>query len=301
MPKMGKKRVTQIFPFLLPLRLAQRKAFFYAGMRFDGRAYAGTQQEEALPYRLFAARNGLYNTDTGFDMVYQANKVFNLKIAAKALDGLLLKPGETFSFWRAVRYADKYEPYKEGLTVTNGRLGVAVGGGLCQMSNLLFWVFLHSPLSVVERHTHDVKDFPTMRDAEPEGVDATISEGWRDLKVKNETDITFQIRLSFDDANIAGSLYTDKIPPFSYEIEGKDLSYFRENGGVYQKISIYRREIDIATQKVRSENLLYTNLCAIGYQLPEGTEIGKKDEIDKAKLGGRAKLGRRAKLERRAG
>jgi vancomycin resistance protein VanW len=138
------------------------------------------------------------------------------------------------------------------------------------------WVFLHSPLSIAERHTHDVKDFPTMRDAEPEGVDATISEGWLDLKVKNETDITFQISLSFDNANITGSLFTDKAMPFIYEIEGNDLSYFRENGAVHQKISIYRREIDIDTQKVTSESLLYTNLCEIGYQLPGDTLIIEK-------------------------
>lgn len=270
---MSRKRITQIFPFLTPLRVAQRKAFFYAGMRLDGHAYTKRTQDELLPHKLFSSDNGLYNTNTGFDMAYQENKVYNLKLAAKTLNGLLIKSGETFSLWNAVRYADKYTPYKDGLTVTDGKLCTAYGGGLCQMSNLLFWVFLHSPLTIVERHTHDVKDFPTMRDAEPEGVDATISEGWLDLKVKNETDITFQISLSFDNANISGSLLTDKAVPFIYEIEGKDLSYFHKNGVVYQKISIYRREIDINTREVKSENLLYTNLCEICYQLPDDTLI----------------------------
>ncbi len=81
------------------------------------------------------------------------------------------------------------------------------GGGLCQMSNLLFWVFLHSPMTIVERHTHDIKDFPTARDGEPEGVDATVSEGWRDLKVKNDTDKTFQIGIVFDAENIYAALF----------------------------------------------------------------------------------------------
>lgn len=258
--------ITQRFPFLLPLRVAQRKIFFYVGMRFDSHAYAKTIQGEKLPHMLFSADNGLYNTNTGFDMVYQENKVFNLKLAAKTLHGLLIKPGETFSFWQMVRNADKHMPYKDGLVVKNGKLCVSHGGGLCQMSNLLFWVFLHSPLVIVERHTHKAKSFPTMRGAEPEGVDATVSEGWLDLKVKNETDITFQISLDFDNTNITGSLFADKAMRFVYEVEGKGLSYFRKNGTVYQKISVFRREVDICTRKLLSESLLYRNLCVIGYQ-----------------------------------
>lgn len=276
---MSRKRLTQLLPFLLPLRVAQRKAFFYTSMRLDGHAYAKTLQDELLPYELFSAANGLYNANTGFDMIYQENKVFNLKLAAKTLHSLLIQPGETFSFWQTVRHADKDTPYKDGLTVTNGKLGTAQSGGLCQMSNVLFWVFLHSPLTVVERHTHKAKDFPTMRDSEPEGVDATISEGWLDLKVKNETDITFQIGIAFDSMNITGSLFTDRAMPLSYEIEGKDLSYFRKSGNVYQKVSIYRREVAFDTREILSESLLYENLCEIDYELPEGTIILDKREV----------------------
>ena len=260
--------ITQKFPFLLPLRIAQRKVFFYAGMRLDRHAYAKTIQSEWLPYSLFSADSGLYNVNTGFDMIYQENKVFNLKLAAKTLNGLLIKPGETFSFWQAARGADKHTPYKDGLVVKNGNLCVASGGGLCQMSNLLFWLFLHSPLSIVERHAHRKKAFPTVQGTAPEGVDATVGEGWLDLKVKNETDRVFQIGISFCDAAITGSLFTDKPFPLMYEITGDGLSYFRNKGTVYQKISIYRREVDIDTREILSEKLLYTNLCAIGYPLP---------------------------------
>lgn len=268
--------ITQIFPFLAPLRVAQRKAMFYMGMRLDGNSYTKTIQDKMLPYKLFSADNGLYNANTGFDMVYQQNKVFNLKLAAKRLDGLLIKPGETFSLWQMIRNADKDTPYKDGLVVKNGKLCTSYGGGLCQMSNLLFWIFLHSPLSIVERHTHKVKDFPTLRDTEPEGVDATISEGWLDLKVKNETDLTIQIGISFDSTKITGSLFTEKALPSFYEIEGKDLSYYRKNGNIYQKTAIYRREIAVDTLEILSENLLYTNICEIGYKLSDGTLIEER-------------------------
>jgi len=273
---MRRKYITQIFPFLTPLRVAQRKLFFYTAMRFDRHTYAKVLQNTMFPHKLFSADSGLYNTKTGFDMVYQENKVFNLKLAAKTLNGLLIKPGETFSLCLAMRYADKHTRYKDGLEVKYGKLGTSYGGGLCQMSNLLFWVFLHSPLTIVERHTHRVKDFPTMRGAEPEGVDATVGEGWLDLKVKNETALTFQIAIEFDDTNITGSLLTNNAIPFTYEIDGKDLSYFSLNNAVYQEISIYRREIAAHTHKTMSERLLYKNLCLIKYQLPVGTEIQER-------------------------
>jgi vancomycin resistance protein VanW len=276
--KVARKRITQIFPFLLPLRVAQRKAFFYAGMRLDGSAYAKTLCDEILPHQLFSTASELYNPNTGFDMSYQENKVFNLKLAAKTLNGLLIKPGETFSFWQTVRHADKDTPYKDGLTITDGKLGIAQSGGLCQMSNLLFWVFLHSPLTIVERHPHKAR-VPNTKEGEPQGVDATINEGWLDVKVKNETDTTFQISIAFDSASITGGLFTDKVMPFVYEIDGKDLSYFRKNGKVYQKVSIYRLEIASDTRQVISESLLYENLCEINYPLPEGTEILDREEV----------------------
>lgn len=283
---MSRKCVTQRFPFITPLRAAQRKAFFYAGMRLDGHTYAKTIQRGFLPYRIFSADNGLFNPNMSFNRTYQENKVFNSKLAAKTLSGLLIKPGETFSFWQVVRYADKYTPYKDGSVVRNGKLCVAYGGGLCQLSNLLFWVLLHSPLVIAERQTHKVKDFPTLRNKEPEGVDATISEGWIDLKVRNETDTTFQIGVAFDSTTITVSLFADKAMPTFYEIDGKDLSYFCENGKVYQEIAIYRHEIDRMAQRIISEKLLYTNLCEIHYQLPKDTLIIEEKTVDTSRVQG---------------
>ena len=151
---MARKRLTERFPWLLPLRKRQRIFCFYRPMRRDGSRYCAQQTTERLPICLFTSRCPMYNTQTGFPMVYQENKVHNLKLAARQLDGLLLKPGETFSFWNRVRYADRETPYRDALTEQNGRLTTAYGGGLCQITNLLCWVFLHTPVTFVERHGH---------------------------------------------------------------------------------------------------------------------------------------------------
>ena len=74
---MGRIRVTQIFPWLLPLRRRQRVFCFYEKMRRDGNRYAKAKLDRALPYEVFSSTCPLYNAETGFDMRYQQNKVFN--------------------------------------------------------------------------------------------------------------------------------------------------------------------------------------------------------------------------------
>ena len=62
---MPRKRLTQLFPALIPLRQAQRRLFCLAGMRLDRRRYAGTQWGAVLPQRVFAYSSPLLNPDTG--------------------------------------------------------------------------------------------------------------------------------------------------------------------------------------------------------------------------------------------
>jgi len=275
---MGRKRLTQLFPWILPLRKKQRLLCFYAGMSLDKNHYASHQPDTLLPYQLFQTSCPMYNSETGFDMVYQENKVFNLKLAANVLDRIQIRPGETFSFWKLVRYADKHVPYKDGLVVYDGKLQTSPGGGLCQMSNLLFWMFLHTPLTIVERHGHRVKDFPEPPSDAPIGVDATVSEGWLDLKVKNDTDQTFQIVIAFDEENINGCVLTDVEPTATFYISNGQPLYYRKNGKVFEEVDIIQTLVPLIGNESISSNLLYRNCCEIGYQLPADTEIVDRKE-----------------------
>lgn len=269
---MPRKRLTQLFPALLPLRQAQRRLCFYGKMTLDGRKYAASRAGEALPRPVFSHSVPLYNRDTGFPMVYQENKVFNLRLAAAQLQGLLIRPGETFSFCRAIRDADRETPYKDGLIVVNGRLTTAPGGGLCQLSNLLFWLFLHSPLTIVERSGHREKDFPDLGE-QPAGVDATVAEGWLDLKVRNDTRETFQLVLSFGEDTVTGTLLADRETGVEYRVGNQNLRYRRQEGGIYEEVDVLQRMLSRATGELLGERFLYRNRCRIGYALPAGTVV----------------------------
>lgn len=276
---MTRKRLTQILPWLTPLRQWQRKSCFYAGMRLDGHRYS-REKRESIPFQtlLYQAKSRLYNAETGFPMVFQENKVWNLKLAAKALDGLVIGPGETYSFWRSVRHADREEPYRDGLALVDGKLTTSHGGGLCQMSNMLFLLFLHSPLTIVERHPHQVKEFPDPEEDGLKGVDATVAEGWLDVKVKNEGYNTFRLSVSVGEEYLEGRLLYDGEDDAYYRISNDNLTYHREEGRIYEEVDVIRhmerrgRRDKVASQK------LYHNRCEIRYPLQPNVKIVEKRE-----------------------
>lgn len=275
---MKRKRITQIFPLLLPLRRAQKKFCFYTKMFFDRNRYARTQASETLPNCIYEAKTQLFNENTGFDMKYQENKVFNLKLASVPVNGILIRSGETFSFWQLVRFAEKNGRYKDGLALQDGKLVTVAGGGLCHLSNFIFWLFLHTPLTIIERHPHQVKDFPSPDESEPDSVDATVSEGWLDLKVKNDTNMNFQIELSFDKLYLYGRILTEQAFNSRYDILNRDKRFYKKAGKVYEKVSVCRQKIDLGTEQVQSESRLYTDVFEIGYPLPEEIEVLESED-----------------------
>jgi len=275
---MKRKKLTQIFPFLIPLRRRQRTFFFYLKMWFDGNHYTTKKLEDKMPFQVYEAQSLLLNENSGFDMQYQINKVHNLKLAAKTMNLVIIKPQETFSFWQLVRNAEKYEPYKEGLCLLNSKIVAMSGGGLCQLSNLLFWLFLNTPLTIVERHHHKIEAFPLPPSDIPDGTDATVNEGWLDLKVKNETDAIFQIVISFDEQYIRGTILSDRDSGSRYQISSRNLCYFRKSGKIYQQKSIYKAKINPLNNELVEDLLLYHNQCEIGYQLSDNVPIAEKGE-----------------------
>ena len=84
------------------------------------------------------------------DMVLQYNKITNLKLAVNKLDGMVLRPGEVLSYWMCIGRTTKRKGYLEGMILQSGTFRAGVGGGLCQLSNLIYWMTLHTLLTVLE-------------------------------------------------------------------------------------------------------------------------------------------------------
>lgn len=269
---MSRRRITQIFPFLLPLRQRQRKACYYARMRLSRTRWAGTVSDHRLPHEVCLRTETMVNPHTGQPIVYQHNKAHNLRLAASTLNGLVIAPGETFSFWWRVRNADRRTPYKDGLVLQDGQLVGAYGGGLCQLSDLLLQLFLRSPLTVVERHPHTVSSFAPAP-GEVLGVDATVSEGWLDLKARNPCTYPYQLEFVFDEAHICGRLLAAEKPAQTFELFNEHTSYWRDaHGELHLAATVSRRVTDVASGLTRTERLFAVD-SLVGYGLPPGAAI----------------------------
>lgn len=116
-------------------------------------------------------------------------------------------------------------------------------------------------------------EFPETNIEEIKGVVATISEGWIDLKFKNDTKCTYQIAVTLNEENITGTIFVDMRPQVLYRVTNGSTEYFCESSGVYEYVEVDRAELDADTGEISEKHTLYTNKCKICYPLPEEVAI----------------------------
>ncbi len=116
----------------------------------------------------------------------EENTIYNIKLASKMINGILVKPQEVFSFNKYVGPAEKEDGYKESTIIANGRFENGYGGGVCQVSSTLYNAALLANLPIVERYNHSIYGDATKY--VPLGRDAAIFFGYKDLKFKNNLD-----------------------------------------------------------------------------------------------------------------
>lgn len=261
------------------LRLRLGKAW-YTGLRYllwcsPQFHWAVRRQTERLPQVQFAHATPLYRHLRGEEMTLQKNKVVNLRLAVARLDGLILEPGQTFSYWRMIGKPTCRKGYKEGMVLFLGRIGSDVGGGLCQLSNLIFWMTLHTPLTVVERYRHSHDVFPDANRTQPFGSGATCAYPHRDLMIRNETDQPFQLCLRVGDTHLEGAWRAMEPPEYRYEIVERDHRMDQASWGGYVRHNALHRRVWDRSGRLVEEQFLFTNDAIMMYSpLLEAAEEG---------------------------
>jgi len=179
------------------------------------------------------------------DMKYQYNKITNLRIAAKNLNGIVIHPGEIFSYWNLIGNPTKGKGYLEGMVLQSGQVAVGIGGGLCQLSNLIYWMALHTPLTVIERHRHGYDVFPDADRTQPFGSGATCCYPHVDLMLQNNTPFTFQLTVQVGEKFLHGAWRSDSAPVSRYEVIEKNHRINAEYWGGYTRCNeLYRQTFD---------------------------------------------------------
>ena len=98
----------------------------------NGKKFAKSKNKENFEYIWKGDTKVLLRKLHGVDMQLQKNKVVNLRIASKKIDGIIVNPGEEFSFWNLVGRTTKGKGYLEGLMISNSQLRKGIGGGTGQ-------------------------------------------------------------------------------------------------------------------------------------------------------------------------
>lgn len=133
-------------------------------------------------------------------------RIFNVTLASSRVNGVLVPPGETFSFNKALGDVSSFTGYKQAYVIQNGRTVLGDGGGVCQVSTTFFRAILDAGLPIVERTAHAYRVGYYEQDSAP-GVDATIYVPSVDLKFKNDTGHHILAQTVVDPVNLRLSVY----------------------------------------------------------------------------------------------
>jgi vancomycin resistance protein VanW len=256
------------FPFLYKVRVAQLTLKRHLLNTLSFTKFAKQRSEEALPYTCKKHQSLLRRKLGSTDPVLQENKITNLRLSLRHIDGIVIRPGETFSFWKTVGKTTAAKGYIEGLLLSNGDVKTGIGGGICQLANLLFWLALHTPLTIRERHHHSFDPFPDDQRALPFGSGASVFYNYIDLRFHNRTDQAIQFKVWLTNDHLKGSVHIAEEWPYSYHVFEKNHAFLRAGGKNYRKNEIWRDVIDKKTGNTIQQERLISNYSEVRYELP---------------------------------
>ncbi|MDE5908985.1 MAG: VanW family protein [Lachnospiraceae bacterium] len=230
------------------------------------RQFAKTRQSSHLPFVYFTHKTPLFRKLKDVDMWMQHNKVTNLRLASAKVSGILLRPGEVFSYWKLIGKPSRRKGYLDGMVLKSGTFHAGCGGGLCQLSNLIFWMTIHTPLTVTERHRHSYDVFPDSNRTQPFGSGATCFYPHGDLMIRNNTSDTYQLSIWMDDTYLHGQWRVSSSPEYRYEIIERNHEMRSEFWGGYSRHNeLYQQKYDLADNLLK-EQLIVQNSAIMMYE-----------------------------------
>ena len=254
-----------------PLRLALGKAWYINKRRlnwyFSATDFATARDEQSLPHVHASHATPMLRQLSGVDMQLQRNKMESLRVACGCIDGLILGPGQTFSFWRLVGKPTARRGFKMGFVLRNGAIAQDIGGGLCQMTNMLYWMALHTELDITERWRHGFDVFPDAGRTQPFASGATCAYNYIDLQFRNPTPDVYQISVWQEDDWLNGAIRCSATQRHRFEVFEKDHLIRHEWWGGYSRHNtLYRRRLDARSGAYLGEDFITENHAIMMYE-----------------------------------
>lgn len=262
---MGRKLFCEMNPLFYNISVFKERTKRNIKNKLDKGVLAKDKDSNELPNIVKSHTSIILRKLHNVDMDLQVNKKANLQIAASKINGLIIHPGEIFSFWYLVGEPTKKKGYQEGLVISKHGLTRDVGGGLCQLANMIHYLVLNSPLEVVELHHHSDALFPDDRRRVPFGTGTSVFYNYLDYRFKNNTDGDVQLLLWVDEDILCGELRSEKEFPYRYKLTEENHHFRKENDKYYRVSQVYKITIDKKTKEEIKKELILDNHSEVMY------------------------------------
>ena len=277
---MGRKLFCEINPTCY--KISVQKEILKRNLKdfLSGEKIAKSHSDRELPVVVKGHSSVLVRKLHGVDIELQENKAINIQLTCNKINGIIIKPDETFSFWRTVGKVGEKQGYKDGLVISrkNGDgpgLSSGIGGGLCQMANMIHWLVLNSSMTVTELHHHSDALFPDERRKVPFGTGTSIAYKSVDYRFKNETKSDVQILVWIQNGELCGEIRSAEQYPYRYKLTEENNHYRKEEDDYYRISQVYRIVIDRETRQEVAKELILDNHSKVMYD----HSLIPKDEI----------------------
>lgn len=227
--------------------------------------FARTVKKEKLPNVVSAYSSHLIKKGKGIDPVLQENKAINIKLACSKINGIMIYPGEVFSFCRTVGKMTKRKGYKEGRVIEKNQLKPGIGGGLCNLGNTIHRLILHSPMDVTEFHSHSDALAPDGAKRIPFSSGTSVSYNNIDYRFKNNTDQPVQLLVWCENETLYAELRSQAEYPWSYDLIEENHHFTKEQEKYYRISKIYKETFEKATGKLVDKKLVLDNHSEVMY------------------------------------
>ncbi len=258
---MKRKLFCEICPFTYALSLQKERWKRSIKDMFSHETYAVNHQDIRLPLVVNSQHNNMIKHGPGINPRHQQNKADNIRLACSKIDGLLIHPGETFSFWKVVGKTSRQNGFKDGRVLINGHLTAGVGGGLCNLANTINLLILHSPMTITELHHHSDALAPDPHGQHhPYSAGTSVNYNFVDYRFRNDTDQTVQLCTWCEGDELMAELRSEHPFRYAYRLTEEGHHFHQEADGTYYRISkIYRETLNPTTGEVVSRELSWDN------------------------------------------
>lgn len=231
----------------------------------QGKKFSKTRKESLLPNLVSSHSIKLIKRGPGIEINLQKGKATNIQIAAQTLNHIIIKPGEEFSFWSLVGNTTKRKGYQEGRVIFNEEVVPGIGGGLCNLANLLHLLIVRSPMEITEFHAHSDALDPDKGERKPFANGTSVQYNNQDYRFKNNTNQVMQLRTWVDNETLFGELRSESQFPFTFQIIEEDHHFKKEGDHYYRNSMIYREKLDRKTEEILGKELILKNHSMVMY------------------------------------